>query len=204
MHRLGVFFLLQVLAVVPSFAAKPTDAEWERTRGEVAKLVRELDSDRFDVREKAAGRLQELVGKPDLQKCLAEEFQRVLVRADVSFEVRWQLNRWMRQLPAAVPGPAAADRLSGEQLDELVRQLDDDRYAARVGAARRLDWLLTNPKYACPVLVRLKRCWPGKRSAWRPGSGSNRLSSARGGLGSPAIRPGGTCRRSPTSRSTGG
>jgi hypothetical protein len=155
-YRLGVFFLLPLLAVAPSVAAKPTDADLERTRGEVAKLVRQLDSDRFDVRQKAVSRLQELVGKPEWQNCLAEEFHRVLVRADVSFEVRWQLNRWMRQLPAGTP-PVAADRLPGEQLDRLVRQLDDDRYAARVGAACRLDWLLTNPKYACPVLVRLKR-----------------------------------------------
>ena len=43
------------------------------------------------------------------------------------------------------------------QLDELVRQLDDDRYAVRIGAARRLDWLLTDPKFGCPLLVRLKR-----------------------------------------------
>ena len=148
-------------------------------RGEVPKLVRQLDSDRFDVREKAASRLQELVGKPELQQCLAEEFERVLVRADVSFEVRWQLNRWMRQLPAALPGPAAADRPSGEQLDALVRQLDNDRYAARAGAAYRLEWLLKDPKFACPLLVRLKRASPRKRSASRPGSGSRRRSTAR-------------------------
>ena len=80
-----------------------------------------------------------------------------MVRADVSFEVRWQLSRWMRQLPAAPPPPAAAGRLSGEQLDALIRQLDDDRYAARVGAARRLDWLLGNPELACPLLLRLNR-----------------------------------------------
>ncbi len=156
-HRLGVLFLLLLSAAAPSPAAKPTATEAERIRGEVSGLVRQLDSDRFDVRQKAGSRLQELVGMPDLHNCLAEEFERVLVRSDISFEVRWQLNRWLRQLPADLPAPMPAEQLSGEDLDALVRQLDDDRYAVRVGAARRLDWLLTNPKFGCPVLVRLKR-----------------------------------------------
>ena len=73
--RVGVFFVLQMLAVASSFAAKPTASEVERTRGEVAKLVRELDSDRFDVRDKAAARLQELVGESELRQCLAEEYR---------------------------------------------------------------------------------------------------------------------------------
>jgi hypothetical protein len=156
-HRLSVCLLLLLSAADASFAAEPAGVEVERARGEVAALVRQLDSDRFDLRQKAGSRMQELIGRPELQKCLAEEFERLLVRTDISSEVRWQLDRWLRQLPAGAPALAVAEHLSGEQLDELVRQLDDDRYAVRIGAARRLDWLLTDPKFGCPLLVRLKR-----------------------------------------------
>jgi hypothetical protein len=38
-----------------------------------------------------------------------------------------------------------------------VRQLDDDSYAVRLGAAQRLEWLLGNPKLICPLMLRLKR-----------------------------------------------
>jgi hypothetical protein len=151
-----VFILHLLLAAAPggTAGAKPT-ADRDGLRDEVARLIGQLDSDRFEARRAAAERLEQLVAKPELGQFLAVAFQRVLVRPDLSFEVRWRLNRWKQQLPPPPPDPAAS--VSTKELDELVRRLDDDSYARRLGAAERLDWLLTNPKLICPVLLRLKQ-----------------------------------------------
>ena len=103
----------------------------------VARLIRELDSDRFDVRDRAAQRIEQLLAKPEVVPLLAAEFQRVLMRPDVSFEVRWRLEHWRRQLPAPPVRPAG--NASAKELDALVAQLNDDFYAC-AGAAQRLEW----------------------------------------------------------------
>ena len=156
MCRLVLLTLPLLLAAAPNGGGEPSPAaESDRLRGEVARLLGDLDSDRFEVRDRAAQRLEELVGKPELGPLLAAEFQRRLVRADLSFEVRRRLMRWSRQLPSPPAGPPG--NASPKELDELVRQLDDDSYAVRLGAVQRLDWLLGNPKLICPVMARLKQ-----------------------------------------------
>jgi hypothetical protein len=122
---------------------------------EVVHLIGQLDSERFEERRSAAVRLGAMVDQPELGQLLSAEFQRWLLRPDISFEVRWHLQQWSRRLPQASLGPAAA--VSSEELDRVVRQLDDDSYAARCGAAQRLEWLLSNPKLVCPLMLRLKR-----------------------------------------------
>ena len=202
-HRLGVLFLL-LLSAAASPAAKPTATEAERIRGKVSGLVRQLDSDRFDVRQKAGSRLQELVGMPDLHNCLAKEFERVLVRSDISFEVRWQLNRWLRNCRPTCQAPMPAEQLSGEEVDALVRQLDDDRYAVRSGRGPSAGLVVDQPKFGCPVLVRLKRALSANKLGIEAQRQIESVLERARRPGSPAIRPGGTCRRSPMSRSTGG
>ena len=96
-----------------------------------------------------------MVGQPELARVLSTEFTRWLLRPDVSFEVRWHLQQWSRRLPQASLAPAAT--ISSEELDRIVRQLDDDSYATRCGAAQRLEWLLGNPKLVAPLMLRLKR-----------------------------------------------
>jgi hypothetical protein len=150
-----VLLLPLLLAAAPGPVAPSPRLDNDPPRGELVRLLRDLDSDRFDVRETAARRIEQWLAKPELGPFLAAEFQRVLLRPDVSFEVRWRLGRWNGQLPAP-PAQPAADA-STKELDALVRQLDDDSYARRVGAAERLDWLLGNPKLICPVMLRLKR-----------------------------------------------
>lgn len=132
----------------------PAAADADRLRGDVTRLVGELDSDRFEVRRDAAERLEELVAKPELGRFLADEFQQRLVRPDVSFEVRWHLTRWTKRLPA--PESGLAGDASPEELDQLVGQLDDDSYGVRLGAAQRIEWLSNNPKLVGPLLARLK------------------------------------------------
>ncbi len=156
MYRLLLLALPLLLAAAPNGGGKPSPAaDRDRLRGEVARLLGDLDSDRFEVRERAAGRLEELLAKPELGPLLAAEFRRRLVRPDLSFEVRRRLMRWSRQLPSPPAGPPG--NASPKELDELIRQLDDDSYSVRLGAVQRLDWLLGNPKLTCPVMVRLKQ-----------------------------------------------
>ncbi len=122
---------------------------------EVTRLLAELNSDRFEVRNKAADEIEKLVAKPQLGRELAAEFQRTLLQTDISFEVRRQVERWSRQLPA--PPPEPVPDVSAKELDGLMRRLDDDSYSVRLGAARRLEWLLGNSKLICPIMLRLKR-----------------------------------------------
>lgn len=156
MSRTFFALCLWTFAAAPLVADEsPTAADADRLRGDVTRLVGELDSDRFEVRRDAAERLEELVAKPELGRFLAGEFQQRLVRSDVSFEVRWHLTRWTKRLPA--PATGLVGDASPEELDQLVGQLDDDSYAVRLGAAQRIEWLSNNPKLVGPLLVRLKR-----------------------------------------------
>jgi len=145
-----------IICLLLSTAAVSAAAEQEEAiRGEVSRLLEQLDSDQFDARRRAAARLEELVAKPELGRLLAVEFHQTLVRPEVSFEVRWHLQRWCRRLPRVVPKPD--QRVSPHELDRLMALLDDDRYNVRVGAAQRLEWLLSDPKLVRPVIDRLKR-----------------------------------------------
>jgi hypothetical protein len=127
----------------------------EQIRGEVARLVRDLDADQYTVRAAATARLADLVARPELGPLLAEEFQRVLVRPDTSFEVRKGLEALRRDLPET-PAERTGEA-SAEEIEGLVLQLEDESYGARVAATVRLRWLMANPKLACPIMLRLKR-----------------------------------------------
>jgi len=147
------------LLTVPSGAVgaedPPSRANAHPLHNEFSRLLAELDSDEYSVRRQAATRLGELVEQPELGEALAAEFQRVLTRPDVSFEVRWQLERFAAKLP-----PPPRDRptaVAPEEFDRVLRQLDDDSYAVRLGAGRRLEWLLGHPQNAVPMLVHIKR-----------------------------------------------
>ena len=151
-----IVILPLLLAAAPTGAgAAPSSVGQDQLHADVTGLLKQLDSDRFDVRRRAAEKIEALVAKPELRKSLAAEFRRVLVQPDVSFEVRRQVERWSRLLPAP-PNESAPDA-SLKELDDVMRRLDDDSYSARLGAARRLDWLLGNPKLVCPIMVRLKK-----------------------------------------------
>ncbi|MCE5267414.1 MAG: hypothetical protein LLG00_05965 [Planctomycetaceae bacterium] len=153
--RCLAFSTLLLVPAVAAVAARPAPpTETEQLRAEVSRLLVDLNNDRFEVRSRAARRLDDLIGRPKLGPLLATEFERRLVRTDLSFEVRRRLMRWLPRLPAPDLPPGDA---SPKELDELVRQTDDDSCAVRLGAAERLGWLLGNPKLVCPVMTRLKR-----------------------------------------------
>jgi len=174
----------------------------ERLHEEVARLLGELNSDRFEVRRQAAEQFEKLVAKPELGQDLAAEFQRVLVRSDISFEVRRQVDRWSRRLPSPRAEPVA--EVSSKELDHLARQLDDDSYGVRLGAERRLDWLLGNPKLICPIMLRLKRRLSDDSLDREARRRIEPHGNGRAGHGSPATPPAGSCRPFPTSRLAAG
>jgi hypothetical protein len=152
---LGIFMLAAALANWATAGDHAAGAELRELGGQVSTLLGQLDSDCFDVRNRAERRLEELVDTPEYGKLLAAEFQRQLVRSDISFEVRWHLLKWRGRLPDASPEPA--QQTTPEELDRLIRQLDDDSYGVRLGAGARLEWLAGNPKLVALVAVRLKR-----------------------------------------------
>jgi hypothetical protein len=127
----------------------------EAVRRQVAALLTDLDSPAYNVRRAAAERFEELLAKPELAWLVAAELQQVLVRPDVSFEVRFHAARWSRRLPKVPPAPPA-DATPAE-IDRLIAQLDADDFAARTGASRRLEHLASNPRMVYPVLQRLKQ-----------------------------------------------
>jgi hypothetical protein len=127
----------------------------EAVRTAFPQVLKDLDSQEFEVRRHAAGVVEQWLDQPESARVLGAEFQRVLVDPAVSFEVRWQVERWARRLPDVRRDRPQA--VSAEELDRLIAQLDDDSYAVRLGAMRRVAWFLQNPKLACAVMIRLKR-----------------------------------------------
>lgn len=121
---------------------------------EIARLIADLDGDRFDLRRRAVARLEELTAEPGSATILSRRIEQVLVMPNTSLEVRKQLERLQRRLPKT---PLPPDKeVSNEELDRLVRQLDDDSYGARLAAGKRLEWLLGNSRLAYPIMLRLK------------------------------------------------
>jgi hypothetical protein len=160
----------------------------------LASLLGDLDSRHYEVRQQAARKLEEWIARPEAGELLAAEFQRLLLEPSVSFEVRSRIVQWQARLPkAAVAPPPAA---SPAELDRLVRQVDDDSYAVRLGAVQRLRWLSDSPQLAGPILIRLKRRLADpelpidgyrRLDAVRQGVWSHWLTSGQGELDLPPI-----------------
>lgn len=153
---LGFFCLMACAAGLdrPVLAETPPETQREQLHGEVAALIRGLDSSHYEVRQQACRQLETLISKPELGTLLAAEFQQLLVKPELSFEVRWHLARWRPRLPITTPEPPPT--VSRVELDKLVQQLDDDVYSVRLGAEERLQWLAGNPKLAGSIMARLK------------------------------------------------
>jgi len=136
----------------------PSTRGRQQLRGEVARLMEELDSEDFETRTEAAAALKKLVARPELGQFLSEQFHRRLSSLDTYFEVRWHLKRWCKRLPPA--GAAPAEKLSPGKIESLVAKLADDSFSVRSGAAQRLENLLDQEEYLPRIretlLARLK------------------------------------------------
>ena len=124
-------------------------------RAEVQQRIQELDSPCYETRRLAAERLERWLGMPEMAAMLAEQFQQLVVQPELPFEVRWRILIWRTRLPLAKSEPPQS--VSAEELERLVRQLDDDSYSVRVGASERLQWMAASEHLAKPIMLILKR-----------------------------------------------
>lgn len=127
----------------------------EQGTREAEALIEQLDDARFEVRRRAAARLEELADREERQQALAAAIQERLLDCEISFEVRSQLERLLKKLPAAALPVPPAD-MTAEEIGQLIGQLDANKYSQRLGAAARLQWLITRPELACRIMTRLK------------------------------------------------
>ena len=103
----------------------------------------------------AAERLERWLAMPEMADMLADQFQQLVVQPELPFEVRWRVSIWRTRLPPAKSAPPQS--VTGEELERLVRQLDDDSYSVRGGACERLRWMAASEYMAKPILLALKR-----------------------------------------------
>jgi hypothetical protein len=153
-----------------STASLAEDADPAELRREVAKLVAELDSESFDVRRAATGRLENLVTRPELAPLLIAEFQAVAKAPNASLEVRSVLEPLLAILaevprkpldsgskPADPAEAATTERdVSPGEFNRLLDDLDADSFHTRTTANNRLQPLVANTKLAGQALVLMK------------------------------------------------
>lgn len=137
----------------PSRAAEPVPVK-PPTQAEVAALIGQLDSERYEARQAAAERLRHLAADPQAASVLSKEIARTLVAPDTSFEVRRSLETLLPLLPALpeLPPPDVPPA----ELDRLVDQLEAADFGQRTSARQRLEWLAGHPRLAGLVLARTK------------------------------------------------
>ena len=123
--------------------------------GEVGAAIRALDDNDFTTRQRAASQLARWSGDAVRAPVLARKAAAVLVSAETSFEVRAQLERLLKQLPAA-PADEASPPTAAE-IPALFQRLRDDSCTVRDSAARRLAEMLRHPDLLAPIFVELKR-----------------------------------------------
>jgi hypothetical protein len=124
-------------------------------RAELQQRLQELDSPCYEIRRLAAERVERWLDMPEMTAMLAEQFQQLVVQPELPFEVRWRITIWRTRLPSARSEPPQS--ASAEELERLVRQLDDDSYSVRAGASERLQWMAASERLAQPIVLILKR-----------------------------------------------
>jgi hypothetical protein len=144
------------LAAWPAAAGAPAASD-RQLKERAGALASSLDDDRYEVRRRAADTVQELLADPASAAIVASELRRLLGQPDLSFEVRKQLETWLKTAPAS-PDDRGAEppEASQEELNALIVQLDDASYARRLGASRRLQELAGHPTTAIPLAFLLR------------------------------------------------
>ena len=143
-----------VLAILLSTAAS-ADEPPPPPAAEVSRLIAELNSDRFDIRERAADKLRTLAEQPAAH-LLAQMLGEVLLAADTPYEVRVLCEPILMRLPAPPrqPGP----EITAPEIDQRLEQIDAPSYGLRSGATLRLNWAAqSNPQLARLISDKLKR-----------------------------------------------
>ncbi len=133
----------------------PAPGRQVQQRAEIQKRIQELNSPYYETRRLAAERMERWLGMPEMTAMLADEFQQLIVQPDLPYEIRWRISNWRSRLP--LTGSEPPQEAPAEELERLVRQLDDDSYAVRVGACERLRWMAASEQLAKPIMKALKR-----------------------------------------------
>jgi hypothetical protein len=158
-HRIGrTTTSLIVAGLAVAFGGRPATADGPTAAvaSRIETLLRDLDAEHYDVRLGAQREIERLLDDPDRQAALARRFQRLLREPDVSFEVRYHVQRWLHRLPGPMAESTLPDAdVSAEDLDRWIDRLDADDFAQRVAARDRIEWLLGQPALVGPILTRL-------------------------------------------------
>src|SRR5271157_1052589 len=157
LHMPNLVAIVAIVAAVSSACGENPQSAADfpaEHRAEFQQRLQELDSPYYETRHLAAERLERWLGMPEMAAMLAEQFQQLVVQPELPYEVRWRISSWRARLPLVKREPPQS--VSAEELDRLVRQLDDDSYAVRVGAFERLRWMAASEHLAKPIMLALK------------------------------------------------
>lgn len=152
---LWLFCLFLFLGAGIGKAAASSFDEADQIQRQAVRLIQDLDSEEYAVRQAAVGKLNRLVTQTNYGDLLAAVFDRVLVTGNTSFEVRRHLETLRRELPKRPL--ASVDTVPAEEIVQLITQLEAADYGARLSAGKRLEWLLGNPKLVGPVFDGLRQ-----------------------------------------------
>ncbi len=157
LHILILGILIWFGSVAPrAQGEKPPSAAQRQAeqRAECQQRLRELDSPYYETRCMAAERVEGWLAMPEMAAMLTEQFQQLVVQPELPYEVRWRISSWRSRLPLVTSEPPQS--VSAEEIERLVRQLDDNSYAVRVGASERLRWMAASEHLAKPIMQVIK------------------------------------------------
>jgi hypothetical protein len=124
-------------------------------RAQVDEKIADLDSPFYSIRRHAAEQMEQWLRRREMTPILSERFEQLRLQADLPLEIRWRISIWRNQVPRAKSQLPTA--ILPDELEQLVRQLDDDSYALRLGASERLRWMARSEHLAGTIIVRLRR-----------------------------------------------
>jgi hypothetical protein len=124
-------------------------------RAQIEETIADLDSPFYSVRSEAALQIELWLRRRDTAPLLSKRFEQLNLQPDLPLEVRSRVSLWRARFSRA--RTELPQTITPSELEQLVRQLDDDSYALRAGATERLRWLAGSENLAGPVLLCLRR-----------------------------------------------
>ena len=132
------------------------DAPAADHRAQIERMLDDLEADQYEVRDRAARKIEEWLAERRATADLAAALGRRWLSPHTSLEARLQLRRWLDRLPS--PASTAADPPFGlPGADELVAGLEADSFSARAAASAQFRLLVEHPTAVGPLLLALKR-----------------------------------------------
>jgi len=149
MLLVGLFLVTSTPLVAGSPVSGPPVAN---SAGDASRLVRDLESDSFETRQLAAGKLREMSRDLQCQATLAPVVRRAFASAETSAEARLLLASLVAELKPVDPTPVP----TADQLKTCVDDLESDQFAQRLAAAGQIETWLAQPRAVSPTFEHLK------------------------------------------------